>query len=261
MAWDRVRIALVQAASSLEPTENEQALDALAPRDTDLIVFPEAYARDFGPIGSDLSPYAQTLDGPFGTEVARIAADRGATVIAGMFETAADGDRPLNTLVVRGVANAEYRKIHLYDSFGHRESDSVQHGPITPTVVDVNGLPVGLMTCYDLRFPEMARALVERGAELIVVPAAWTAGTDKVTHWETLLRARAIENTVYVAGVGQPAPRYSGHSMVVDPAGHVLAEAGPDAAIVTGTIDRERLEEVRAINPSLANRRFTAHGR
>ena len=257
MPWDRVSIALVQAASSLDPTENEQALDALAPYDADLIVFPEAYARDFGSIGSDLGPYAQPIDGPFGTEVARVAMDRGATVIAGMFEQAAD-DRPLNTLLIRGAANAEYRKIHLYDSFGYRESDSVQHGPITPTVIDVNGLPVGLMTCYDLRFPELARALVERGAELIVVPAAWTPGTDKVTHWETLLRARAIENTVFVAGVGQPAPRYCGHSMVVDPAGHVLAEAGPDAAIVSGTIDRERLEDVRATNPSLANRRFPA---
>ena len=258
MAWDRVRIALVQAAASLEPTENEQALEALAPRDADLIVFPEAYARDFGAIGSDLAPYAQPLDGPFGTEVARVANDRGATVVAGMFE--ATDDRPLNTLLVRGGASAEYRKIHLYDSFGYRESDSVQHGPITPTVVEVNGLPVGLMTCYDLRFPELARALVERGAELILVPAAWTAGEDKVTHWQTLLRARAIENTVFVAGVGQPAPRYCGHSMVVDPAGHVLAEAGPEAAIVSGTIERERLEEVRAMNPSLANRRFAGHG-
>ena len=254
MAWDRVRIALVQAAASLEPTENEQALDALAPRDADLIVFPEAYARDFGSIGGDLRPYAQPLDGPFVTELGRVAHDRGATVIAGMFETTAD--RPLNTLVVRGGTTAEYRKIHLYDSFGYRESDSVEHGPLTPTVIDVHGLTVGLMTCYDLRFPELARALVERGAELLVVPAAWTAGDDKVTHWQTLLRARAIENTVFVVGVGQPGPRYSGHSMVVDPAGHVLAEAGPDAAIVSGTIERSRLEEVRDVNPSLANRRF-----
>ena len=84
------------------------------------------------------------------------------------------------------------------------------------------------MTCYDLRFPEHARALVDRGAELLVVPAAWVAGERKVAHWRTLLTARAIENTVYVAAAGQPGPRYTGHSMVVAPHGDVLVELGPD---------------------------------
>ena len=82
------------------------------------------------------------------------------------------------------------------------------------------------MTCYDLRFPELARALVDRGAEVLVVPAAWVAGPRKVDHWRTLVRARAIENTVFVLAAGQPGPRYSGHSLVVDPLGDVLAEAG-----------------------------------
>ena len=85
------------------------------------------------------------------------------------------------------------------------------------------------MTCYDLRFPELARALVVAGAEALVVPAAWVAGERKVEHWRTLLRARAIENTVWVVGVGQPGPRYTGHSMVVAPDGDVVLEAGEDA--------------------------------
>jgi predicted amidohydrolase len=112
------------------------------------------------------------------------------------------------------------------------------------------------MTCYDLRFPELARALVDRNAEVLVVPSAWVAGPRKVEHWRTLVRARAIENTVFVVAAAQPGPRYSGHSMVVDPFGDVLAEAGDEAAVLTATLDRAVLEEARSTNPSLANRRF-----
>ena len=124
----------------------------------------------------------------------------------------------------RDGLRASYRKIHLYDSFGYQESARLVAGPVEPVLVDVDGFRVGLMTCYDLRFPELARELVSRGAELLVVPAAWVAGPLKVDHWRTLARARAIENTVFVAAVGQPGPRYTGHSMVVGPAGEVVAE-------------------------------------
>lgn len=255
-----LRIALVQAASALEPETNRAALAALTPEGHDLVVFPEAFARDFGEAGSDVSPYAEAADGPFASEVARVAAERRTTLLAGMFERGEDPARPANTLVLRGAATADYRKIHLYDSFGYRESDRLTAGPLEPVVVEVGGWQIGLMTCYDLRFPELARALVDRGAELIVVPAAWVAGERKARHWQTLLTARAIENTVYVAGVGQPAPRYTGHSMVVDPLGDVVAEAGPGAPerpeVVAATLHRDLLDGARRTNPSLANRRL-----
>ena len=253
-------LALVQAASGLEPADNRAALDRLVPSGHDLVVFPEAFARDFGDAGSDVSPYAEPLDGPFATEAARVAVARGTTVVAGMFEQSDDPDRPYNTLVVRGGAEAAYRKVHLYDSFGYRESDRLTAGPIEPAVVEIGGWQVGLMTCYDLRFPELTRRLVDAGAELIVVPAAWVAGSRKVDHWRTLVTARAIENTVYVAAVGQPAPRYTGHSMVVDPLGDVLVEAGPGDAdepdVLTAEVDRTTLTDARRTNPSLANRRL-----
>jgi predicted amidohydrolase len=252
-----LRIALVQHASGLEPEANRRLLDELVPRDTDLVVLPEVFARDFGAAGSDVSPYAEPLDGPFAAEVARVAGDRGTTVVAGMFETSDDATRPFNTLVVRGAAEASYRKIHLYDSFGYRESDRLCAGPTGPAVVvDVGAFRVGLMTCYDLRFPELARALVDAGAEVLLVPAAWVAGPRKLDHWRTLVRARAIENTVFVAAAAQPGPRYTGHSLVVDPLGDVLAEAGDGPAVVTATLDRESLDTARKTNPSLANRRL-----
>ncbi|TWH02643.1 putative amidohydrolase [Nocardioides sp. J9] len=262
MTAPTLRIALVQAASALEPEANRATLAELAGRtaDTDLMVFPEAFARDFGEAGSDVSAFAEPLDGPFASAVSAAATDAGTTVVAGMFEQGPDPERPWNTLVVRGGAEASYRKVHLYDSFGYRESDRLTAGAVEPVVVEVAGWKVGLMTCYDLRFPELARALVDRGAEVIAVPAAWVAGPRKVHHWRTLLTARAIENTVYVAAVGQPAPRYCGHSMVVDPFGEVVAEGGPgspdEPEVVRTTADRAVLEEARKVNPSLRNRRM-----
>jgi deaminated glutathione amidase len=256
--WDRIDLALVQAAAGLEPAANTARLDALAPTGVDLVIFPEVFQRDFGPVGDDLAPYAEAIDGPFAREVARVAADREAVVVAGMVE--ATGGEPFNTLVAADGTGASvpraYRKIHLYDSFGYRESDRLTAGPITPTVIDVAGAKVGLMTCYDLRFPELARALVDAGAEILVLPAAWVAGERKIDHWRTLVRARAIENTVFVAACGQPAPRYSGHSLVVDPLGDVLAEAGEGEEILTASLSRSRLDEARSVNPSLANRRM-----
>jgi predicted amidohydrolase len=251
-----MQVTLVQEASTLDADENRERLAELTPEGSDLVVFPEAFARDFGEPGSDLSGVGETVDGPFATEVARVAAERGTTVLAGMFEGAADPRRPVNTLVLRGAATADYRKIHLYDSFGYRESDSITAGPLTTTVVDLAGFHLGLMTCYDLRFPELARALVADGADVLVVPAAWVAGPRKVDHWTTLARARAIENTAYVVGVGQPGPRYSGHSIVVDPLGEVLAEAGEKPETLTVTLDPAAVAEARRTNPSLANRRL-----
>ncbi len=253
---DVLRVALVQEASGLDPAENRDRVREHTPPGADLVVWPEAFARDFGEAGSDVSAFAEAVDGPFASTVAETAERLGTTVVAGMFETGPDPARPYNTLVVRGAAAADYRKVHLYDSFGYRESDRLTAGEVTPAVVDLHGWRVGLLTCYDLRFPEHARLLVDDGAEVLVVPAAWVAGERKVDHWRTLVRARAIENTVYVAAAGQPGPRYTGHSLVVDPLGDVLVEAHDGPAVVTAELSRARLDEARRTNPSLLNRRL-----
>jgi predicted amidohydrolase len=177
-----------------------------------------------------------------------------------MLECSDAPGRPHNTLLVRGSAHAAYRKIHLYDSFGYRESDRLTEGPWDPTVVEIAGWQVGLLTCYDLRFPELARDLSTAGAEVLVVPSAWVPGRTeeeharKVDHWRTLVRARAIENVAWVVAVGQPAPRYTGHSMIVDPNGEVVAEADAEQVELTAVLDRATLTQARATNPSLTNR-------
>jgi predicted amidohydrolase len=250
----------VQWPAGLEPEANRSRLaEAVEPGGDgrpDLVVLPEAFARDFGAAGSDVSGFAERTDGAFASELARVAGEVGTTAVAGMFETSDDPARPFNTLVVRGTSRADYRKIHLYDSFGYRESDRLTGGALEPVVVDVHGWRVGLSTCYDLRFPEMFRALVDAGAEVVLVPAAWLPGERKVAHWRTLLAARAIENTVYVVGVGQPEPRYCGHSVVFGPLGDTCVELGGEPAVAEVVLSRSDLLEARRTNPSLANRRL-----
>ena len=256
-----LRLAMAQQTASLDADDNrqllERLLDGLEP-DTGLVVLPEAFMRDFGPPDDDLGRHAEPLDGPFVSRLGELAARRRTVLVAGMFEVSDDPARPFNTVVVVGPGGlrASYRKIHLYDSFGYRESERLTAGPLEPVLVDVAGVRVGLLTCYDLRFPEMSRELVDRGAQLLVVPSAWVAGPSKVSHWRTLVAARAIENTVFVAAVGQPGPRYTGHSMLVGPAGDVLAEVGDGEHLVTASVSTEALDRVRKENPSLLNRRF-----
>src|SRR3954447_16857203 len=254
-----LRVALWQHASDLEPATNLAALDRV--RDlaatADLVVLPEAFARDFGEPGSDLTPYAEPLDGPFATALGNLATAHQTAVLAGMFERSAAAGKPYNTLVLAEPGRqTTYRKIHLYDSFGYRESDRLSAGPARPVTASIGEFRVGLMTCYDLRFPELARALSAEGVDVLVLPAAWVAGPGKVEQWQTLLRARAIENVCWVVAAAQPGPRYCGHSMVVSPTGEVVVEAGEGDQMLGATLDLRAVDEARARNPSLANRRM-----
>ncbi len=254
---EELSLAVVQVAASNDPRVNRESLASVDVPPADLVVWPEVVQRDLGRPDEALLPDAETLDGPFVSALVSRAGEHGGTWIAGMLELADDpGHPPYNTLVVvdgDGV-RASYRKIHLYDSFGYQESDRIQAGPPTPVAVSVKGFRVGLMTCYDLRFPELAREYSRAGADLLVCPAAWVVGKRKVRHWQTLLAARAIENLAYVVAAAQAAPRYCGHSAVVDPRGDVLVEAGEDHEVLTSVARRDVLEEARRENPSLLNR-------
>ncbi len=260
MSSEHFRVALVQVASSRVPAENRAHLDALEVPPAELVVLPEVYQRDLGRPDEKIGPDAEPLDGPFVAALCRKAADHGGTWVAGMIERSEDPDRPYNTLVVCDPdgLRASYRKIHLYDSFGFKESDRLVAGDRHPAVVEVGGVRVGLMTCYDLRFPELARELSRAGTQLVVAPSAWVAGPRKLHHWRTLVTARAIENVSYVAAVDQSEPRYTGHSLLVDPRGETVVEAGAGDEVVVGELSSTLLDEARAENPSLLNRRDDA---
>jgi predicted amidohydrolase len=258
-----MRIAAIQLTAGLDAERNRlhiaSALSEVGRThgQLDLVVLPEASQRGFGPPEESLAPVAESLQGPFVSTLTTAAADLGAVVVGGMFEAVKHG-HPYNTLVAVGPEGIRsiYRKTHLYDAFGQSESDRLQAGPTEPAVVDLGHSRVGLMTCYDLRFPEQARVLVDAGADVVVVPAAWWAGPHKVLHWRTLLTARAIENTVWVAGVGQAGSRFCGSSLVLDPAGEVAGELGSEDGVLVVDVDLERVAQVRLTNPSLANRRW-----
>jgi deaminated glutathione amidase len=267
-----MRIALCQLPVSPDPVVNlgrvRAALDRAAGQGADLAVFPEATQARFG---TDLQAVAEPLDGPFGAGLADAARETGVSLVAGVFEPAPDG-RVYNTAVGYGPAGrrvAAYRKIHLFDSLGETESKVVAPGD-EPVLAELAGLRVGLLTCYDIRFPELARHLVARGADLLVVPAAWAAGLFKEEHWVTLVRARAIENTVWVAAASQVpdpespptrAPTGIGRSMLVDPMGTVRLELGPFPGVGCGDVDTALTAQVRDRLPCLEHRREDVFGR
>ena len=267
-----MRLALCQIPVSSRPDVNfgrvRTALEQAAASGADLAVFPEATQIRFG---SDLRAAAEPLDGPFCSGLAAAAAATGVALVAGVFEPGPDG-RVYNTAVAydgTGQLVASYRKLHLFDAYGQRESDQVAAGS-TPVICTLAGVRTGLEICYDLRFGELSRALAAGGASLIVLPAAWAAGLFKEDHWVTLVRARAIENTVWVAAVGQvpdpdePFTRAAtgvGRSMLVDPLGVVRADLGPGPGVTVAEVDVDLIETVRASLPSLDNRRDDVFGK
>ena len=229
---------------------------------SDLAIFPEGTQARFS---DDLRTVAEPLDGPFCSGLAAAARASGVALVAGVFEPA-PGQRVYNTTVAfdaEGTLISAYRKIHLFDALGQRESQTVAPGSEV-IIAKLAGLQVGFVTCYDVRFPELARALAVRGADLIVIPSAWAAGLFKEEHWVTLVRARAIENTIWVAAAGQvpdpdepatSAPTGVGRSMLVDPMGVVRLDLGSAPEIGTGSVDTDLTERVRKVLPCLRNRR------
>jgi apolipoprotein N-acyltransferase len=254
-----MNIALVQAEATTDKTANLQNAVSLiaqaAAEGASLVVFPEMYMAL--PEGNNsLAPQAERLDGPFVSTLSQSARQHDVTVICGIWEQAPDSSRVFNTAVVvlpNGKIAGSYRKLHLFDALSVRESARMLPGGEHPPVLDLAGMRVGLAICYDLRFPELFRNLVERGADLIVVPSAWYAGPHKEDHWLTLLRARAIENTVYVAGVNLIGSAFAGRTSLIDPFGVITATATEGVDIVYGTLTGARITQVRQKLPALSH--------
>jgi predicted amidohydrolase len=264
-----MRVAVCQVNSRSDRGANlataVQLVDLAADAGADLAVLPE-YLDYLGP--ADGRPKPEPVDGEFAATFAEAARRLNIWVVAGSFhESGPDASRTYNTSLVfdrTGALAATYRKIHLFDidipgRVSELESRSVAPGSSVVTV-DIDGVRFGLSICYDLRFPELYRRLAIDGAQVLLVPAAFTSHTGR-DHWEILLRARAIENQCYMVAAGQsgdhePNKSCYGRSMVVDPWGTVVAQAVDGVGMVVADLDLERLSRIRRELPSLANRRL-----
>jgi predicted amidohydrolase len=273
---DPTTVAAIQLSSQADVGANlDRAAGFVAEaarRGAELVLLPENFAFLGGseeerraiaePLGE-----GGPLEGPIGRRLADMARTNRVWLLGGgMPERSADRDRPFNTCAVfapDGRLAARYRKVHLFDvdlaERSYRESNASSAGD-TPVAVDVAGLKVGLSICYDLRFPELYRALSAAGAEVLVVPAAFTVTTGK-DHWHVLLRARAIESQAYVVAAAQwgkhPGGRLTyGKSCIVDPWGEVVAQASEGEGVITAAVDRAYLRRVRQSLPSLQHRRL-----
>lgn len=258
-----MRIALAQLMTGTDPAANLELVEEYTQRAADdgatLVVFPEATMCRFG---VSLGPIAQPLDGPWADGVRAISARTGITVVAGMFCPSGDG-RVTNTLIAAGPdTDASYDKIYLYDAFGFTESRTVAPGH-DPVLITVDGVDVGLTTCYDIRFPELYVELARRGAKLITVSASWGSGRGKLDQWTLLARARAIDTAGFVAAVGQAypgdevaatGPTGVGGSLVASPFGEVVVSAGADPQLVVCDIDVDSAELARETLGVLRNR-------
>ncbi len=267
----RLRLAVAQMNSHRPVADNLASMVSTvaecAAAGVEMVVFPEN-ATLLAPDDERIAA-AETLSGLQVSTVREAAARHGVGIVLGSIsEVGPDPGRTYNTCVAiapDGEIVGVYRKMHLFDvdvseDTRFRESETVAAGPPAPVCVELLGWRVGLSICYDLRFPELYRALAANGAEILAVPAAFTLRTG-LAHWHPLLRARAIENTCYVAAAAQVGPHYGrresfGHALVASPWGTVLAEVDSGEGWVAGELDRARLQEVRAAIPSLRHRRM-----
>lgn len=266
-----VRVAAVQMSSRPERDANLEVAGRLiadaAAEGAALVALPEM----FNLLGDrrTLREGAEPLDGPTQTWAAEQAVAHGIHLLAGsMIEQA--GESRFNTSCLYapdGTRAATYRKLHLFDvsvpGAEFSESSTVAAGDEI-VVAAAGSLTLGLGICYDLRFPEEFRAQVRRGATAIALPSAFTAATGR-DHWEPLLRARAIENQCFVlapdqCGVPSAGPAWHGHSLILDPWGEVLAEAGTEPGIILADLDLARLDEVRRRLPALEHTRPEVYG-
>ncbi len=256
-------VAVAQFAPGRDAVENLDRIKGLAQlavqRGAQLVVFPEYSSYFSNPMDASYSRNAQPLTGRFVTGLIELATRLKVTLVAGFVEQMPQGQKFSNTLVAVDATGilATYRKLHLYDAFGERESDWVVPGELTPPeIFEVGGIRVGMQTCYDIRFPEVTRVLVDAGADLVLVPAEWVRGPLKENHWRTLVTARAIENTIYVAAADHAPPVGVGNSLIVGPMGVHMVEIGEATDVAVAWISTRRLADVRAKNPALKLRRF-----
>jgi deaminated glutathione amidase len=262
-------VALVQMRSSENKEENLKAsvdfISRAADRKASLICFPE-FQMAFSPLKQSPKDLANNVaeyidGGNFVSALCRSAKRNKIGVIATVYERNKNKNefKVYDTAVIinkKGQITSVYRKLHLYNALGFRESDKLIQGNAIEKPVSTSVGNIGLMICYDIRFPEMSRILTVNGADILVVPSAWVYGIMKEDHWRTMIMARAIENGSYIIAPDQVGNIFSGRSMVADPFGTVLLDMGDKQGMDVVEIDKSRVRKVRESLPLLKNRRL-----
>ena len=263
----KFRTALVQMKSSVNKEQNLayslELINEAAKNKARLICFPE-FQMAYSPPEQKpkaLHKIAEKINGNFISTLSYSAKQNKINVIATIYEvinTNKQNHKVFDTAIIindLGKLQSVYRKVHLYDALGFKESKKLVAGSIIekPTRISVGNL--GLLICYDMRFPEISRILTVNGASILASPSAWVAGFMKQEHWEIMVKARAIENGVYVIAPNQVGNIYCGHSMVIDPFGSTLVDMGNREGIEIIDIDSSKIDTIRRTLPLLTNRR------
>ena len=258
------KIAVVQLKASTDKKENlEKILDFIrraANRGAELCAFPEfmMFYTTSKQSPRELTSLAETMSGSFVKTIAAAARQNKIQVVGTLYEKSKTKNRVFDTsffITKSGKIAATYRKIHLYDALGFKESNKLAPGSKIAHPVKTSIGKLGMLICYDLRFPEMSRILASSGSEVLVVPSAWVQGQGKEEHWITINKTRAIENGCYVIAPDQVGNIYCGRSLVVDPYGKILLDMKKKQGIGFADIVSDKVKQTRKGLPLLQNRR------
>ena len=258
------KIALVQFKANVNKYKNlikiTNYINEASKRGAKLCAFPE-FMMCYTPSSQspkELANLAETITGEFVSTISKSAKQNSIQVVGTIYEKSPMANRVYDTSFLineRGKVVSKYRKIHLYDALGMKESKKLYPGSqISKPIKTTLGM-IGMMICYDLRFPEMSRILASAGSEFLIVPSAWVKGEMKEEHWITINRTRAIENGCYVVAPDQVGNIYCGRSLVIDPYGKILLDMKKKEGIGIVDVSLERIKQVREKLPLLKNRR------
>ena len=259
-----MKVGVVQFRASTNKENNLKKIISFiskaSSKNATLCAFPEfmMFYTNSSQSSTQLAKLAETINGKFVSTISDAAKENHIQVIGSFYEKSRKKNRVYDTSFIInefGKIISTYRKIHLYDALGFRESDKMTPGSKIAKPVTTSIGKVGMMICYDLRFPEVSRLLAVTGSEVLVAPSAWVKGKMKEEHWISINKTRAIENGCYVIAPDQVGNIYCGRSLVVDPFGNVLLDMKKKQGISFVDIDLKKINEIRKVLPLLKNRR------
>ncbi len=259
-----MKAAVVQFKASSDKQVNLKTIVSFiskaASKNATLCAFPEfmMFYTNSSQTPKQLAGLSETINGNFVSTISKSAKENHIQIVGSFYEKSRKKDRVYDTSFVidkSGKVISTYRKIHLYDALGFRESDKMVAGSKITKPIKTSIGKIGMMICYDLRFPEMSRSLAVAGSEILVAPSAWVKGNMKEEHWITINKTRAIENGCYVIAPDQVGNIYCGRSLVVDPYGKILLDMKKKQGMGFVIIDLEKVKQTRKVLPLLKNRR------